>query len=75
LSSNGGRLPDGQAGGDSGVRGGQFASSGLVDLTGFTLRDLRDLRDADGESYLAGALSRFLAPTQVDGHNGFQSKI
>jgi len=46
-----------------------------VDLSGFTLRDLRDLRDADGKSSLAGALSRFLASTEVDGHYGFQSKI
>lgn len=75
MSSNGGRLPDSQAGGDSGVRAGQFASSGLVDLSGFTLRDLRDLRDAERESYLAGALSRFLAPAEVDRHHGFQSKI
>jgi hypothetical protein len=75
LSSNGGRLPDGQVGGETGVRGGQFVGSGLVDLSGFTLRDLGDLRDADRESYLARALSRFLAPTEVDGHHGFQSKI
>jgi hypothetical protein len=75
LSSNGGHLPDGQVGRDSGVRGGHIAGSGLVDLTSFTMRDLRDLRDADGESSLAGALSRFLTPTELDGHHGFQSKI
>jgi hypothetical protein len=75
LSSNGGRIPNGRAGGDGDVRDGQIARTGLVDLSDLTLRDLRDLRDADGESYLAGALSRFVAPTEVDGHYGFQSRI
>jgi hypothetical protein len=75
LSSDGRRVPEGQAGGVRGVQDDQITDGGLVDLGGLTLRDLRDLRDADDESCLARALSRILAPTEVDGHHGFQSNI
>jgi hypothetical protein len=58
------------------MRSGQAGSGGgLVDLSGFTLRDLRELCDADEESYLGRALSRVLAGTEADGHHGFSSKI
>lgn len=75
MSTYGGRLPEAQASEGSGVRSAQIAGGGLVDLSGFTLGDLRDLRDADEESCLARALSRVLASGEVGGHHGFQSKI
>ena len=74
MSNYGGRLPEGQVSEGSGVGGREAAGAGLVDLSGFTLSDLRDLRDADDESYLARALSRVLAGESA-GHHGFQSKI
>lgn len=74
MSSNGGRPPVGQVGGGSGVRHGQITDNGLVDLTGITLSDLREL-DSDSESSLGRALRRVLASTEADGHLGFTSKI
>jgi hypothetical protein len=74
LSIYGDRLPEGQVGGGTGARSGELGGRGLVDLGGFSLRDLRDLSD-DDESYLARALSRVLGPAEADGYHGFSSKI
>jgi len=76
LTTYGGRLPEGQAGGGTEAAGyGHVAVGGVVDLSGFSLRDLRDMRDAEGQSYLGEALRRVLAPGQPPGLHGFSSKI
>jgi hypothetical protein len=74
LSSDGSRLPEGQVGGGRGVRTDQITDGGLVDLSGLTLRDLRDIREGDDRSCLAQALSRVLAG-EADGHHSFSSCI
>ncbi len=76
MTTYGGRLPEGQAdGGTEATGNGRVAVGGVVDLSGFSLRDLRDMRDADGRSYLSMALTRVLAPGEPPGLHGFSSKI
>lgn len=74
MSRNGSPFPEGQVSAGSGVWSGQVADGGLPDLSGLTLHDLRELRDAQHKSSLAQALSRVLAP-EADAHYGFSSKI
>jgi hypothetical protein len=74
LSTYEDRLAEGQVGGGSGVRSGHIGG-GLVDLSGFTLGDLREMQDSyDDESSLSRALSRVLA-SKADGSNGFNARI
>jgi hypothetical protein len=75
LSTYGGRPPEGQAGAGTAAAGRQAAAGGVVDLSGFSLRELRDLGDAEGKSYLGMALRRILASEEPPGLHGFQSKI
>jgi FXSXX-COOH protein len=70
LSTYGDRLPEGRVSGGSGT----VVDEGLVDLSGFTLEDLRNLQDASDESYLAHALRR-VTGAEGDGSYGFNSKI
>jgi FXSXX-COOH protein len=74
LSTYGDRVPEGPVSGGSGVRGGTVVDEGLVDLSGFSLEDLRNLLDASDESYLAHALRR-LTGSEGDGSYGFNSRI
>jgi len=74
LSSYGSRVPEGRAGGGRSVSTDQAADNGMVDLSGLTLADLRDLRDGDDKSSLARALSRVLAD-ETDGHHSFSACI
>lgn len=74
MASDGSRIPEGQVSEAGEIRSDQITDGGLVDLSGLTLRDLRDLRDTDGRSCLAQALSRVLA-AEVDGHHSFSSSI
>ena len=74
LSTDSSPFPEGQGGVGRGVRTGQIAG-GLVDLSGFSLGDLRDLRDARDRSCLAQALSRVLDTTGSARSNSFNSKI
>jgi hypothetical protein len=75
LSTHGSCLPEAQLDESNGAQTGQIASDGLVDLSGFTLSDLRDLRDSFDESCLSRALSRVMATSDVGEVHGFQSKI
>jgi len=53
-----------------------IVDGGLVDVSGLTLNELRDLRDDTDESCLDRALSRILASAEEEeGHHGFQSSI
>jgi hypothetical protein len=74
LSSYGSHLPDGQVGRGSGTRTDQTAADGMVDLSGMTLADLRDLSDGDDKSSLARALSRVL-DGEANGHHSFSACI
>jgi hypothetical protein len=74
LSSNGSHIPDRSAGGGSGVRSDHAGRGGLADLSGLTLAELRDLRDAQDESYLAQALSRVMG-SEAPGFHNFNSNI
>jgi hypothetical protein len=74
LASYGSRVSQTRPSGGA-VQRNRISDGALVDLSGLTLRELRDLSDPDDETCLARALSRVLAPTQADGHHGFQSKI
>jgi hypothetical protein len=74
LSSKGSRLSDRPADGGSGLRSDQVVRGGMVDLSGLTLSDLRDLRDAQDESYLAQALARVME-SQAPGFHNFNSNI
>jgi hypothetical protein len=53
----------------------RISDDALVDLSGLTLRELRDLRDPDEQTCLDRALSRVLAPTQTEAYHSFSSKI
>jgi hypothetical protein len=75
LSSDGSRVPQGQANGAISTLSSQIADGGLIDVSDLTLADLRDLCDRDDESCLTRALSRLLAASEEDGHHGFQSSI
>jgi hypothetical protein len=74
LSNNDSRLPDPAVGGDSAVRSDQVGHGRLADLSGLTLVELRDLRDAQDESYLAQALSRVMG-SEASGFHNFNSNI
>ena len=75
MSTHGSCLPEAQLDDSNGVRTGQIASDGLVDLSGFSLSDLRELHDSFDESCLARALSRVMATSDAAEVHGFQSKI
>jgi hypothetical protein len=75
LSSEGSRASEEQVRETRAVLSDQIAAGGLVDISSLTLRDLREMRDADDESCLGRALSRVLASTEGEGHHGFQSSI
>jgi hypothetical protein len=74
LSNNDSRLPDPLVSGDSAVRSDQVGPGRLADLSGLTLVELRDLRDAQDESYLAQALSRVMG-SEAPGFHNFNSNI
>lgn len=71
LSTYRSRLPEGQV---SGGGSAETGDEGMVDLSGLTLADLRDLRDGDDKSSLTRALSRVLAG-EADGHHSFSACI
>ena len=74
MASDGSRVSPGDPGAAT-APGDRISDGALVDLSGLTLRELRDLRDPEEQTSLARALSRVLAPTQAEAYHSFSSKI
>jgi hypothetical protein len=74
LASDGTRASEGRPGAGTAQRD-RISDGALVDVSGLTLRELRDRRDPDDQTCLDRALLRVLAPTQADEHYCFQSTI